>query len=126
MSTRKMLTASLLVTLGLTMASSIGATDTPKKTSYLTFSGSVQIPGKVLGAGTYIFELPDSGAWDLVRVSSRDRKTVYLTAFTQIVQRPDGMTRNPSVTFGEAAKGTPPPVQAWYPQDEPNGRAFIY
>ena len=31
-----------------------------------------------------------------------------------------------AVTFGEAAKGVPPPIKVWYPQDESLGRGFIY
>ena len=128
MSTRKMvLAASLAVILALAIVPSTGAMGTAQKTTYLTFSGSFQIPGKVLGPGTYIFELPDSqGAWDVVRVSSRDRKTVYLTAFTTVVNRPANLPHDQAVTFGEASKNTPPPLKVWYPQDEPTGREFIY
>src|ERR1700687_2388324 len=116
MTRRKMvLTASLSVILAFAMAYSTGAMDIMQKTNYLTFSGSFQIPGKVLGPGTYIFELPDpEGAWSLVRVSSRDRKTIYLTAFTMQVNRPANMPHNQWVTFGEASKSTPPPLKVWY------------
>ena len=40
-----------------------------------------------LAAGTYIFELPSNMSHGLVRVSSRDRRQVYLTAFTHEIDR---------------------------------------
>jgi hypothetical protein len=128
MTRRKMvLTASLAAIMAFAMAYSTGAMDNVQKTNYLTFSGSFQIPGKVLGPGTYIFELPDpQGAWSLVRVSSRDRKTIYLTAFTMVVDRPSNVPQDQLVTFGEASRSTPPPLKVWYPMHESTGRAFIY
>src|SRR6187551_3090825 len=48
--------------------------------TYLHFTRPVRLPGVELGAGTYVFELPDPmGAFDVVRVSSQDRRTVYFT-----------------------------------------------
>ena len=124
---RMLLAASLAGVLALALAPSIGAMDNANRTTYLTFSRSFQIPGKVLGPGTYIFELPDpETAWSLVRVSSRDRKTIYLTAFTTVVNRPHNLPRDQVATFGEASSNTPPPLKVWYPQDESTGRQFIY
>ena len=61
----------------------------------------------------------------IVRVSSRDRKKVYLTAFTRDVDRPRGDDKL-IVELGEAAPGTPPPVAAWFPLGERLGHQFIY
>src|SRR5689334_17713043 len=60
----------------------------PNRTTFFTFSRSVQIPGAALPAGTYLFELADPNhSLDVVRVLSKDRKRVYLTAFTRPVER---------------------------------------
>src|SRR5262245_60654839 len=68
--------------------------------TYVTFSRPVALPGVALGAGTYIFELPDPiDAWSVVRVSSQDRRTVYLTAFTRVVDRPKGLRPNQVISF---------------------------
>ena len=128
MSMRKTVVAtSLAAIMAIGMAASSPAMSNVQKTNYLTFSSSFQIPGRTLGPGTYIFELPDpENAWNVVRVSSRDRKTVYLTAFTMVVDRPHDLPRDQVATFGEGSKGNPPALHAWYPKDEATGREFIY
>jgi hypothetical protein len=105
---------------------SIGAT-TPNRTTYFTFSAPVRLPNVTLPAGTYMFELaaPDS-ATNLVRVSDRLRSKVYLTAFTRLVVRNDRGDLKSVIAFAETAKGTAPPIRAWYPDGERVGREFIY
>jgi hypothetical protein len=96
-------------------------------TSYLTFNTPFALPGIAFPPGTYIFELPDpTVAPDLVRVMSRDRSEVYLTAFTRLVDRPRGLRADRQVTFGEVRRGGTPPITAWYPAGESVGRQFIY
>jgi hypothetical protein len=92
---------------------------------YLTFSGPVAIPGAVLPAGTYIFEMPTSSFSNtVVSIRSRDGRKVFLTQFTRIVDRPRAQA--PHVSFHEAARGVPPPVDTWYPSGGDNGRQLIY
>ena len=111
---------------GLALAPPTGA-DTANRTTYITFSKPVGLPDVVLGPGTYMFELPDPfGAWDVVRVSSRDRTHVYLTAFTRLVDRPAGLPREQMVSLGEASPDTAAPVRVWWPIGENLGREFIY
>ena len=97
------------------------------KTTALTFSQPVRLPGVALGAGTYIFEIanPDSGA-DVVRVMDRDRTTAYFMGFTRAVTRPHGMPREQAVSLGESAAGSAPPITVWWPGGESTGRQFIY
>jgi hypothetical protein len=112
---------------GLCLAASANAIGTVNRTTYLTFSGAVALPGVKLAAGTYIFELPEPmTSPSLVRVLSKDRHTVYLLAFTNFVDRPAGADANKHVILGEARRGEAPPVSAWYPTDESRGREFIY
>ena len=95
--------------------------------TYVKFSRPVALPGVALGAGTYIFELPDpTDAWSVVRVTSRDRRHVYLTAFTRIVDRPKGMKSDQIISFGEARSSEPQPIKVWWPTGESTGREFIY
>ena len=114
--------ATLLV---LILSASSFAWNTPAKTNYLTFRTAVALPGVMLPAGTYIFEAVPAHN-DIVRVSSRDRLTVHYTGFTQVIERPAGMSLSQAVSFGEAARGMPHPIRAWYPLGLPEGRAFIY
>lgn len=91
----------------------------------LTFSAPIALPGVVLAAGTYAFEVPDSGISGLVRVTSRNGKDVYLTQYTRLVDRPN-VDKVPRVTFREAAAGAARPVNTWFPTGEDEGRQFIY
>ena len=92
---------------------------------YLTFSAPVAVPGAVLPAGTYIFEVPSpSFSNTIVSIRSRDGRRVYLTQFTRVVNKPAGVA--PHVTFHETARGQAPQVDVWYPMRGDNGRQFVY
>lgn len=111
--------------LGLVMAASSNASISAK-TTYLTFSGPVALPGVTLLAGTYIFELADSSQRNIVQVRSRDRSRGYWMGFTRLTRRPAGLGADRLATLGEAPTGTRPPVTAWYPLYESTGYEFIY
>ena len=126
MLSRKMLAAAFgAAFLAVTATSSLQAGTGWEKRNYLTFSRSVALPGVELPAGSYIFELamPQSEQ-HIVRVMSRDRHQIYLTAFTNLVPRPRDL-KNP-IMFGEAPRGAAPPIKTWYPLDGGDGREFIY
>jgi hypothetical protein len=95
------------------------------KTTYLTFSHPVTLPGVALSSGTYIFEIanPDTSA-NVVRVMSRDRSIAYFQGFTHAVPRPRNVRGD--VSLGESAAGVAPPITAWWPQNESTGRQFVY
>jgi hypothetical protein len=117
----------LVAVLGVLTASPSRAWLNADRMNYLTFSGSVALPGVELAAGTYIFELATPLTdHSVVRVLSRDRSKVYLLAFTNAVERPVGMREDRVVTLGETPRGTPPPILAWYPIGDSTGREFIY
>jgi hypothetical protein len=100
--------------------------DESSRTQYLTFSRPVELPGITLHSGTYVFELPDStGAPDIVRVMSGDRKTVFLTAYTRSVQRPANVPATELVSFREVAPNQPIPITVWW-SDAQRGREFVY
>jgi hypothetical protein len=85
--------------------------------SFVTFNRAVALPGLELRAGTYIF---------VVRVSSRDRSKVFLTIFTNIIDRPAGLPADRMVTLGEAPRGSAAPVTAWFPSRSGTGYQFVY
>jgi hypothetical protein len=95
-------------------------------TSYVTFSGTVALPGVVMPAGTYTFEVanPETGG-DVVRVASSDRRLQFL-GYTRHVQRPRSLDPNKLVVFGETAPGSPTPIRVWYPIGASTGHEFIY
>ena len=40
--------------------------------------------------------------------------------------RPAGLSSDRLVVFGEAARGTPTPIDTWYPSGESRGYQFLY
>ena len=94
--------------------------------NHLTFSGAVALPGMVLPAGTYTFEIanPDTSA-NVVRVASRDGRIQFL-GFTERVRRPEGLPKDSMMSLGESAAAVPPPILAWYPIGTSTGHRFIY
>ena len=126
MLSRKILTAAFCAAiLAVAGVSSLQAVSGWDQTNYVTFSRAVALPGVELAAGTYIFELAmPSSERHIVRVMSRDRHQVYLTAFTNIVARPHDLKH--VITFGEAPRNVAPPIKVWYPVSGGDGREFIY
>jgi hypothetical protein len=114
--------------LALAFLPSVTAQGNVSRTTYLTFSRPVRLPGVSLGSGTYVFELADPlDGSDAVRVMSRDRRIAYFQGFTTPVERPRSLNRDAaSVSFGESAPGSAPAITAWWPTGESRGYAFIY
>ena len=126
MSKIRFVVASLVVTGTFALTASVNATSIAH-VNYVTFSAPVALPGVSLPAGTYVFETPlFPSSIDIVRVSSRDRQRVYLTAFTQTVRRPAGRASTATIAFGEGAPGAPQPVKIWYPVGESIGHEFTH
>src|SRR5579872_5108908 len=68
----------------------------------LKFSRPVALPGVVLPAGTYTFDLVGAASeLDIVNVrEASSGKSLYM-GFTNIVRRPQGMSKDAIITFGE-------------------------
>jgi len=114
------------IAMGLATVASTQANVETSRTQYLTFTRPVALPGVTLKSGTYIFELADAdAALDVVRVLSRDRKTVFLTAFTASIDRPASVPVSQYVSLREAGPGQAAPISVWW-SDPRVGRQFIY
>jgi hypothetical protein len=117
--------------LGLVIAAgtvtSLSASMRLNRLEYLTFSGPVSLPGVTLNRGTYTFEVANSEASaDIIRVRNRTTNVVMFLGFTHRVERPKGTSDNRSIVFGEAPRGSAPPIAEWYPGGEATGHQFIY
>lgn len=91
-----------------------------------TFSGPVEIPGQVLGPGTYVFKLMDSlSDRNIVQVFNEDETHVYGTflAIPDYRLKPTGKT---VITFEERAEGSPEAVRAWFYPGDNYGHEFVY
>lgn len=99
----------------------IGGASTHK--TKVTFSGSVRVPGKVLGAGTYYFEAPQMRNRTLVKIS--DESGNLVTQVTGIPERLRRQPDHPIITFGEHECG-PKAIKLWlYPATDTAVR-FVY
>ena len=92
----------------------------------LKFSRPVALPGIVLPAGTYSFDVASPTALDVVVVRSGDRGKVYYMGFTRTVSRPKHMSAQTPIAFGEATANEPTPIAAWYEIGDTTGHEFIY
>jgi hypothetical protein len=108
------------------MMSPAARADEHDKLTYFTFSGPVQIPGRTLAAGTYMFKLAESPSnRHIVQVFDKDGKHIYATLLAIPDQRLDPSDK-PVVMFRETPAGTPNAVRAWFYPGNTIGDEFVY
>lgn len=116
------LTLSLL---GLAAVPSARADEYDKKT-VLTFSQPVEIPGRVLPAGTYTFKLADSMTdRHIVQIFNADGSEIIATVMTI----PDYRLKssdNTLIRFTEVPAGSPEAIRAWFYPGNTVGEEFVY
>ena len=101
------------------------AADEWNKETVLTFSRNVEIPGKVLPAGKYLFRLADTQTnRHVVQVFDQAGRTLA-TILTIPATRPT-TTDDTRITFEEQRAGTPSPVKKWFYPGQFGGEEFIY
>ena len=92
----------------------------------LHFSRPVALPGVVLPAGTYSFDVASPTALDVVVVRNKDLGKVMYMGFTRTVSRPRNLSASTPIVFGERTANEPPPIAAWYEIGDTTGHEFIY
>jgi LPXTG-motif cell wall-anchored protein len=111
--------------LGATLLPSARADGWDKKT-IVTFSQAVEVPGKILPAGTYTFKLMDSPSdRNIVQIFNADGSQIITTilAINNYRLQPTGET---VMKFTERPGDSPEALRAWfYPGDE-FGQEFVY
>ena len=92
----------------------------------LTFTKAVQIPGRVLPAGTYWFMAVETNtAPKIIEVFNSDRSTLYATILTINTER-SNPTDDTAITFANRGSMQPETIVSWfYPGDE-LGHEFVY
>jgi hypothetical protein len=100
--------------------------DEYNKLTYLTFSGSVQVPGATLPAGTYMFKLadPESGR-RVIQIWDQEGTKLYTTLLSipdQLMEAKD----EPVVLFSERPAGEPQAIKAWFYPADRYGYEFVY
>jgi hypothetical protein len=124
-----MTTKKTFIALGLALASVImlpsARADEIDQASKLTFSQSVQIPGRVLPAGTYWFVLADINSRNIVQVFNSDRSTLLASILTIDAQRLK-TTEHTAMTFAEPGAMQPETILSWFYPADPFGHEFVY
>ena len=92
----------------------------------VTFNQPVEIPGRVLTPGTYVFKLANSTSnLDIVQIFNKNDTRLIATEMTIPVYRlnpPD----HTSITVSERPVGTPEAVHEWFYPGNNFGHEFVY
>jgi len=123
---RKMFTGVICVMLlGGTFFAPKGRADETNKKSIVTVNEPIQVPGKVLPAGTYVFKLLDSNDRTLVAIFSGDES--HLITTVQGIS--DVRTETPDkaiLQLEEHPSGQPQALKAWFCPGDNSGVEFVY
>jgi len=114
-----------LAVLGVLFAPRAGA-DEWNKTTVMTFSQPVEIPGQILPAGTYTIKLVDlASERHIVQFLDANGTKVIATvlAINNWKLRPTGKS---VVTFAERVGDSPEAVKAWFYPGDNFGQEFVY
>jgi len=114
--------AALAITAGVATAQATLA----DRTTFVTFSGPVSLPGITLPAGTYTFKLADSQTdRHIVQVFDKEQMKLFTTLLAVPAQRPQA-EGDPVITFKETPSDRPPAVHYWYYAGEKEGNELVY
>lgn len=104
----------------------VARADERNKESIVTFNAPVQIPGRVLQPGTYVFKLADSQAdRHIVQIFTEDHAQVIATLQAIPAYRLTP-TNDTLITFEERPNSLPDAVKRWFYPGDQTGVAFVY
>jgi hypothetical protein len=123
---RKMFTGMICLMLlgGTFFVSKVRADESDKKT-IVTANEPIQVPGKVLPAGTYVFRLLGSNDRTLVAIYDADE----MHLITTVQGIPDVRTEAPDkaiLQLEERPSGKPEALKAWFYPGDNLGVEFVY
>jgi hypothetical protein len=92
----------------------------------ISFSEPIQIPGRVLPAGSYLFMLANSESdRNIVQVFNADRTVLYATLQTAATQRPEPADHT-VIALAEQGAGKPDALLKWFYPGHETGNEFLY
>ncbi|MGA2483186.1 MAG: LPXTG cell wall anchor domain-containing protein [Candidatus Acidiferrales bacterium] len=111
--------------LGATLLPSARA-DTWNKKTIITFSQAVEVPGRILPAGTYTFRLLDSSHdRNIVEIFNADGSQI-ITTILAINDYRLVSTGETVMKFSERPGDSPEALRAWFYPGDTYGQAFVY
>ena len=99
--------------------------DETNQTVRVQFSQAVQIPGRVLPAGTYWFVLANTDDHQTVQIFNEDRSKSIALLQTMNHERSQS-TGGVAFTIAQRGATEPPAVIAWFYPGHTTGHEFIY
>jgi hypothetical protein len=100
--------------------------DEADQSTTITFSQPIQIPGKVLPAGSYLFKLANIDSdRNTVQIFNADRTVLYATVQTISTERQEP-TGDTVVTLAEQGGGQPDVLLKWFYPGNETGNEFLY
>jgi hypothetical protein len=113
--------------LAFTIILPVARADEYDQATKLTFSQSVQIPGRVLPAGTYWFVLADTSIANrnIIHIFNSDRSTLYATVSTITADRAQPSDHT-AITFAERQSTQPSAIVTWFYPGRQSGHEFVY
>ena len=120
-----------LVLVALTAAPASAQATTTNKLMFLSFSGTVQVPGATLPKGTYVFRIGDPDSQDVWQVLDKSQRHVlaqffYVRTADRTVAEVNAAHGKPVVRFHETAQGVPPAIRIVYYPADMAGAEFLY
>lgn len=92
----------------------------------ISFSGPVEVPGHVLPAGTYDFQLMNSSSnRDIVEIFNKNRTRLFAIVMAEAAYRLRPTDRT-VITFAERPVGTPEAIHKWFYPGNYYGVRFVY
>ena len=99
--------------------------DERNQATLFTFSQPVQIPGEVLPAGTYLFEIVNNFNHEIVRISNADRTNVIALIQARPTQQ-KGLSGKAAIVLAERGMSQPEAIVAWSYPGRVEGHQFLY
>jgi hypothetical protein len=114
----------LIVALSLFFGLAAHADEADESTT-ISFSQPIQIPGRVLPGGTYVFKLASTDDLNVVQVFNADRTVLYASLQTIATDRPEP-TDHTLVALAEQGAGQPDVLLKWFYPGRETGKEFLY
>jgi len=117
--------AATFLVVSLSFSPSLQAQSTFSRITHVNFSGPVEIPGMILPAGDYTFELAPGIQTNVIQIRDKDnvRSIALLLTIADYRMTP---TSDTVMLFRERAAGSPQALRAWFYPGENYGHEFVY
>jgi hypothetical protein len=102
-----------------------GRADESQKRTIVTVNQPIQVPGKVLPAGTYVFKLLAGNDPNLVTIFNAD-ETHVITTVRGISDSQESPSAKTILQLEERPAGQPEALKAWFYPGEKSGLEFVY